>query len=213
MIPILIRKIVNWFSNNFRLVIVSIFTILVMTIFILSRQLTKKNIELDRLLNNVEVYQQLVEDKDKANGVLQLTVNELNNSKDSLIKQIKTVQKELKVKDKNLQNASVINTVIRDTIQTIIEPKQIDFDKELKLNDLTTITVSRKDSILSAKLEIYNSQVILVEEKKQYKRKYKNGFIRFLHFDFKRIRVRKYQINNSNSLIKVTSTRVIEMQK
>lgn len=213
MIPILIRKIVNWFTNNFRLVIVSIFAILVMTIFILSRQLTKKNIELDRLQNNVEAYQQLVEDKDKANGVLQLTVNELNNSKDSLIKQIKAVQKELKVKDKNLQNASVINTVIRDTIQTIIEPKQIDFDKELKLNDLTTITVSRKDSILSAKLEIYNSQVILVEEKKQYKRKYKNGFIRFLHFDFKRIRVRKYQINNSNSLIKVTSTRVIEMQK
>ena len=52
-----------------------------------------------------------------------------------------------------------------------------------------------------------------VEEKKEYRNKYKNGWVRFWHFDWKRIRTKKYQIVNSNPIIKVTDTRVIELPK
>ena len=89
--------------------------------------------------------------------------------------------------------------------------KLIDFNKELKLNDLTTIIVSRKDSILTAKIDIKNQQTIFVTENKEYKNTYKNWLVRFFHFDFKKIHIKNYQIVNSNPLIKVTDTRVIEI--
>ena len=99
---------------------------------------------------------------------------------------------------------------MKDTVTQIIT-KDVNFKEELKLNPLTTIIIERKDSILTAILDLRNSQILFVEEKKQYRNKYKNGFQRFLHFDWKKDRVRKYQIHNSNNLIKVTDTRVVEV--
>lgn len=99
---------------------------------------------------------------------------------------------------------------MKDTITKIIT-KEVDFKEDLKLNPLTTITVERKDLILTAILDLRNSQVLFVEEKKEYRNKYKNGFQRFLHFDWKKDRIRKYQIYNSNDLIKVTDTRIVEV--
>jgi hypothetical protein len=98
-------------------------------------------------------------------------------------------------------------------VKTVIKEKLIDFNEELKLNDLTTIIVSRKDSILTAKIDIKNQQIIFVEDKKEYKRFYKNWLLRFFHFDFKKVRIKNYQIVNSNPLIKVTDTRIIELPK
>ncbi|UWF82682.1 MAG: hypothetical protein [Bacteriophage sp.] len=41
-------------------------------------------------------------------------------------------------------------------MKTVIKEKLIDFNEELKLNDLTTIIVRRKDSILTAKIDLKN---------------------------------------------------------
>ena len=212
MIPIL-KLIVNWFTRNFRAVAVGLVSLLIATVFVQNHQLQKKNKEIDRITNNVRAYEQLASQKEQLNRVLQLTIEELNTSNDSLLKEAKDAQKKLKIKDKNLTDVNVINTEIKDSVGTIIKHKLIDFDEELKINPLTTIIVSRKDSILKATLDIKNQQILFVEEKKEYKNKYRNGFIRFLHFDWKRIRTKKYQIVNSNTIIKVTDTRVIELPK
>ena len=100
---------------------------------------------------------------------------------------------------------------MKDTTTVKIITKEVDFTKELKLNSLTTITVSRKDSILTTILDLKNQQILIVEEKKEYRNKYKNGWQRFWHFDWKKDKVQKYQIKNTNDLIKVTDTRVIKM--
>lgn len=212
MIPIL-NQIVNWFTRNFRAVAVGLVSLLIATVFVQNHQLQKKNKEIDRITNNVRAYEQLASQKEQLNRVLQLTIEELNTSNDSLLKETKDAQKKLKIKDKNLTNINVINAEIKDSVRTIIKHKLIDFDEELKINPLTTIIVSRKDSILKATLDIKNQQILFVEEKKEYKNKYRNGFIRFLHFDWKRMRTKKYQIVNSNPIIKVTDTRVIELPK
>lgn len=212
MIPIL-KLIVNWFTRNFRAVAVGLVSLLIATVFVQNHQLQKKNKEIDRITNNVRAYEQLASQKEQLNRVLQLTIEELNTSNDSLLKETKDAQKKLKIKDKNLTNINVINAEIKDSVRTIIKHKLIDFDEELKINPLTTIIVSRKDSILKATLDIKNQQILFVEEKKEYKNKYRNGFIRFLHFDWKRIRTKKYQIVNSNPIIKVTDTRIIELPK
>lgn len=207
---LIIRKLANWFTNNIKVVTIGTISLLTVAIFILGSQLSKKNKEIDRLVNNVKAYEQLATENKKLNTVLQLTVNELNNSKDSLIQQVEQVRKELKVKNKNLQQAQVINTVIRDTVTKIITVNR-NFDEELKINPLTTIKVTRTDSILTAKIDITNQQILFIEEKKEYKNKYKNGWIRFWHFDWKKIKTRKYQIINSNPIIKITNTRIIEI--
>lgn len=207
---LIIKRIVNWLTNNIRLVTIGIISLLTVTIFVLGGQLKDKQNEIDRLSNNIQAYEQLVTNKEQTNTVLQLTINELNNSKDSLIQEIQQTKKKLNVKNKNLVQAQVINTVIKDTVTKVITVDR-NFNETLKINPLTTIKVSRTDSILTAKIDIQNQQILFVEEKKVYKNKYKNGWIRFWHFDWKKIRVRKYQIQNSNPLIRVTDTRIIEV--
>ena len=178
--------------------------------FYQSKKIQVLDERLGQVTNNYEYYQSLTSRLRDDNRTLQLKVVDLNNSNDSLLQTAKEVQKELKIKDKNLQQVQVINTEMKDTITKIIT-KEVDFKEDLKLNPLTTITVERKDSILTAILDLRNSQVLFVEEKKEYRNKYKNGFQRFLHFDWKKDRIRKYQIYNSNDLIKVTDTRIVEV--
>lgn len=211
MIPIV--SVVNWLKKNFKVVAVGLVSLLIATIFIQHNQLQKKNREIDRITNNVRAYESLASNTQDDNRVLQLTIDELNQSRDSLLQQVNKIKKELKVKDKNLTETSVINTEIKDSVRTVIKEKLIDFDEELKLNDLTTIIVSRKDSILTAKIDIKNQQIIFIEDRKEYRNKYKNGWVRFWHFDWKKIRIKKYQIVNSNPLIKVTDTRIVELPK
>lgn len=211
MIPIL-NQIVNWFTRNFRAVAVGLVSLLIATVFVQNHQLQKKNKEIDRITNNVRAYEQLASQKEQLNRVLQLTIEELNTSNDSLLKEAKDAQKKLKIKDKNLTDVNVINAEIKDSVRTIIKHKLIDFDEELKINPLTTIIVSRKDSILKATLDIKNQQILFVEEKKEYKNKYRNAFVRFFHFDWRRVRTKRYQIMNSNPIIKVTNTRIVQIQ-
>lgn len=207
---LIIKRIVNWLTNNIRLVAIGIISLLTVTIFVLGGQLNKKNEEINRLSNNIQAYEQLVTNKEEINTTLQLTVKELTNSQDSLLQQLNTVRQELKIKNKNLKQAQVINTVIKDTVTKVITVDK-NFNETLKINPLTTIKVSRTDSILTAKIDIQNQQILFIEEKKVYKNRYKNGWIRFWHFDWKKIRVRKYQIQNSNPLIRVTDTRIVEI--
>ena len=178
--------------------------------FYQNKRINVLDTELGQVTNNYEYYQSLTGKLKEQNRTLQLSIADLNNANDSLLQNALEVQKKLKIKDKNLQQIQVINTQMKDTVTQIIT-KDINFKEELKLNPLTTIIIERKDSILTAILDLRNSQILFVEEKKQYRNKYKNGFQRFLHFDWKKDRVRKYQIQNNNSLIKVTDTRVVEV--
>lgn len=185
MIPIILN-IINWCSKNFKVVAVGLISLLIATIFIQHNQLQEKNAELNRATSNVRAYQDLVSNNQEHNRTLQLTIEELNYSNDSLLLQLKQTQKELKIKDKNLTDASVINTEIKDSVKTVIKKEAIDFEEELKLNPLTTIIVERKDSILTAKIDLKNQQTILIYKKKEYKNFYKSSWVRFWHFDWKK---------------------------
>lgn len=211
MIPIL--SIINWCRKNFKVVAVGLISLLIATIFVQHNQLQKKDTEINRMTSNIRTYQDIVSNNQNNNRTLQLTIEELNHSNDSLLLQLKQTQKELKIKDKNLTDASVINTEIKDSVKTVIKKEAIDFKEELKLNPLTTIIVERKDSILTAKIDLKNQQTILIYKKKEYKNFYKSSWVRFWHFDWKKIETKEYQIVNTNPLIKVTGTRIVEVPK
>lgn len=166
--------------------------------------------EITRLENNVEAYQHIVSGEQSHNRVLQLTIDELSQSHDSLLEVINDAKKQLSVKDKNIVQAQVINTVVTDTVTKVITVDR-DFDEELELNDLTKLRITRTDSILTAKLDLTNHQVLLIEKKRVYKKTYKNKFQRFWHFDYRKKNIYNYQIYNSNRLIQVTGSRVVEV--
>ena len=208
-----IISVVNWLATHFRALTIGFICILQVSAFFMYKQLQKKDKEIARLSNNSEYYESLLDSSRKENRTLQLTISDLNTSRDSIVQQLNDTKEKLKIKDKNLVQAQVINTEVKDSVKTVIKTKEVDFTQELKLNDLTTIIVSRKDSILTATLDLKNQQTLFVEEKKEYRNKYKTWLARFFHFDFKKDIHRKYTINNSNKLIKVTDTRIIEISK
>ena len=169
--------------------------------------------ELANALSNSKAWENIANSNNENNNTLELTIQEYKNSNDSLIRIINDQQEKLKIKDNQLRQVTSTETIIRDTIVEKIPINDTNFTIELKPNQLTTITVSRKDSILTHTMEILNRQDLFVYTEKVYRKQYKNFFQRLIHLDFKKDKINRYQIVNSNDLINVTDTRVINISE
>lgn len=203
----ILTTIFGWFWKNIKIMAVIIISIFAAIIFYQGKQIKEKNRQIDRITNNTLFYQEQLSDKDKEIRTLNLTIDEFKNTNDSIIQNIVNIQKELKIKDKELKQAQSQNQEIN--IDTTIVVGDKDFEKEIKPNELTSLIIIKKDSILTAKISIQNTQTLFISNKREYKNQYKNWFRRLIHFDFKKRDVYKYQIHNSNPLIEVKETRLI----
>lgn len=203
----ILTTIFGWFWKNIKVVAVIIISIFAAIIFYQGKQIKEKNRQIDRITNNTLFYQEQLSDKDKEIRTLNLTIDEFKNTNDSIIQNIVNIQEELKIKDKELKQAQSQNQEIN--IDTTIVVGDKDFEKEIKPNELTSLIIIKKDSILTAKISIQNTQTLFISNKREYKNQYKNWFRRLIHFDFKKKDVYKYQIHNSNPLIEVKETRLI----
>ena len=181
--------------------------------FRLANKVNKLNEQVAISMNNAEAWEDIANKSVEKSRVLQLNIEEFKHSNDSLIKLANEQQKELKIKDKQLRQVSSVETAIRDTTVKIVPIENKDFAIELKPNQLTTINVTRKDSVLTHTMEILNHQDLFVYEEKVWRNQYKNFFQRLIHFDFKKDKISKYQIVNSNNLIKVLDTRIINISE
>lgn len=200
---------INQFCKNIKVVAVIIISVLTAIVFLQHNQIEKKNKQIDKVTNNYLFYQEQYDCKDKETRLLKLNINEFKETSDSLIQHLNTVKKELKIKDKQLKQAQMQNQEIK--LDTTIIVKDNDFIKEIKPNDLTSLIIIKKDSILTAKLNIINEQSLFISSKREYKNVYKNWFQRLIHFDYKKRNIYKYQIHNSNPIIKITKSRLIEI--
>lgn len=203
----ILTTIIGWFQKNIKIMAVIIISILAAIIFYQGKQIKEKNREIDRVTNNTLFYQEQLSDKDEEIRTLNLSIDEFKNTNDSIIQNIVNIQEELKIKDKELKQAQSQNQEIN--IDTTIVVGDKDFEKEIKPNELTSLIIIKKDSILTAKINIQNTQTLFISNKREYKNQYKNWFRRLIHFDFKKKDVYKYQIHNSNPLIEVKETRLI----
>ena len=199
--------------SKIKVLIIIAFSLLFINNIRLQNKVNSLDKELARSINNASTWENIANSNNENNNELKLTIQEYKNSNDSLIRIINDQQEKLKIKDNQLHQVTSTETVIRDTIVEKIPINDTDFTIELKPNQLTTITVSRKDSILTHTMEILNRQDLFIYTKKVYRNQYKNFFQRLIHFDFKKDRINKYQIVNSNDLIKVIDTRVINISK
>lgn len=199
--------------SKIKVLIIIAFSLLFINNIRLQNKVNSLDKELARSINNASTWENIANSNIDNNNTLELTIQEYKNSNDSLIKVINDQQEKLKIKDNQLYQIASTETVIRDTIVEKIPINDTDFTIELKPNQLTTITVSRKDSIFTHTMEILNRQDLFIYTKKVYRNQYKNFFQRLIHFDFKKDKINKYQIVNSNDLIKVIDTRVINISE
>lgn len=159
----------------------------------------------ERIESNLQYYSNTKSN----NQVLKMTVEELQESNDSLVQRIDSVGKLLKLKSKETKYISYVTTEIHDTLRDTI-PACPDFESVLMPNKETTITIKRKDTLLMVIPNIRNTQTLFVQREKYYK--YNNFFKRLIHFNFKKTTKEKFYIDNSNDLIEVTDERVIETE-
>lgn len=215
MIPILIAikskilNAINLFKTNFQTIAVIIIMILTAFLFIQQDKLKYVNKRLEAVQNNYEYYMNKCSDIEEQNKVLQLDIDEYKETNDSLINEIKATQKKLKIKDKELLQTQLQKQEIKHDTTVIV--KSNSFTLEIKPNPLTSIIINKQDSLLTHKLSIKNTQTLYVTNKRIYKNNYKNWFARLLHFDWKKKNNFRYQIHNSNDLIEITDSRMIEL--
>lgn len=170
----------------------------------------KKNAEIDRLTNNTIAWEEHSNGLKDSNRTLQLTVQELKSSNDSLINHATNLAKELDIKPKTIKEIQVVEVEVEKEVEKIIT-RDRDFTEELKLNPLTTITVDRNDTILNVKLDFKTVQTVIKHSKKEYKKQYNNGWSRFWHFDWRKRTYNTYEVHHTNDLIQVIDTRVVEV--
>lgn len=177
----------------------------------LSNKVDRLDDQLARTNMNMHYYEKALSKAEDNNQVLQLTVEDFKKSEDSLIQVIKKQAKDLKIKEKDLNTVASIETQISDTTEQKLTTSDRDFCVELKPNQLTTIKIARVDSILTHVLDIRNRQDLFISEQKVWRQK--KFFKRLFTLNFKKDRLVKYQIINSNPLIKTIETRVINISK
>ena len=165
--------------------------------------------------NNIEAYQDIVNDSQQASGVLKLDMNKLKEYNDKLIQQIDSIRKQNKIKYKELQVAATqkqildVNKskVVGGDIITII--KDSTYNDSIQYNNLTKIYYTIGKDSVNVRLKLDNTQYLYIYKHKEYKNK-KNFFQRLFTFDWKKKYVYKYKIHNTNDLLKEDSVRVIE---
>lgn len=163
--------------------------------------------------NNMEAYQELFNDSQQASSVLQLTVEQLQNSKDSVIQKLDSVRKELKIKPKQLHTAATqsqtINVIKSKGVKGGILVKDTIYTDSINYNDLTKVYYTIGKDTVSIGLDVQNTQYLYVYSTKEYKNK-KNFFKRLFTLDFKKVKKYKYKIVNTNDLLKSDDVRIVE---
>lgn len=193
-------------------ILIGIIALLSIVSYNLYNKVNELDKQLSNALNNVQQYQSIVSEVKDENRVLQLTIDDFNLSKDSVLQELSITKDSLNIKNKELKQAISATTLMTDTIIQQI-PIETNFNVELKPNQLTTIKISRVDSTITCIPEIYNHQDLFIYNKKVYRNRYKNWFQRLIHFDFKKDKIQRYQIVNSNNLLKVLDTRVVSISE
>lgn len=179
----------------------------------LHNQNKKLSQSLETAQNNIEAYQGLLSDSQQASNVLKLTVEQLQNSKDSILHKLDSVRKELKIKPKQIHTAAtqtqVLNVIGSKGVGGNIIVKDSIYTDSILYNPLTKVKYTIGNDTVNIAIDLRNEQYLYVYTKKEYKNK-KNFFKRLFTLDFKKVTKYKYNIVNTNDLLKSKDVRIVE---
>lgn len=179
----------------------------------LHNQNKKLSQNLETAQNNIEAYQGLLSDSQQASNVLKLTVEQLQNSKDSVLHKLDSVRKELKIKPKQIHTAAtqtqVLNVIGSKGVGGNIIVKDSVYTDSILYNPLTKVKYTIGNDTVNIAIDLRNEQYLYVYTKREYKNK-KNFFKRLFTLDFKKVTKYKYNIVNTNDLLKSKDVRIVE---
>lgn len=213
--------ILSWLMSHKKIAFKALLSLLVGLLVVFSINIYKQNKRLSKSLemaqNNIEAYQGILNGSQQANNVLKLDMSQLRNINDSLIQKIDSVREQLKLKPKVVKTTATQTQTIYVTAskgvrgQDIIKTIQRDtvYKDTIQINPLTKVNYTIGKDTVSVNLDIKNQQFLYVYKHRQYKNK-KSFIKRLFTLDFKKVDMYKYQIVNTNDIIKTSDVRVIE---
>ena len=169
---------------------------------------------LEMAQNNIEAYQGLLDDSQQANNVLRLDIESLQHQNDKTLQKLDSVRNELKIKPKRVQTAATQTQVldvneskgVQGDLLTIL--KDTTYTDSIQYNDLTKVNYTIGKDTVSIGIKLENDQYFFIHNTREYKNK-KNFFKRLITLDFKKVTKTKYEVVNTNDLVKTSNVRVV----
>ena len=211
--------IITWMKSHYKLLLNAILGLVVASSIsfgiINHNRANRLSEELKIANNNIEAYQDELDDSQQASGVLMLDMKKLKDYNDKLVHQLDSVSKKHNIKSSEILTAATQKQIIdvnkskgvRGDIITIL--KDSTYKDSLQYNNLTKVYYTIGKDSVNIKLDVKNTQFLYVYKHKQYKNK-KNFFQRLFTFDWKKEIRYKYKIVNTNDIMKEDSIRVIQ---
>lgn len=139
-------------------------------------------------------------------------MSELKEQHDVTLHKLDSVRNALKLKPKQVQVAATQTQTLdvkdsKEIDSTLIKDKI--YSDSIEFNPYTTVNYTISPDTVTIGLKISNDQYLFINKTKEYKNK-KCFIKRLLTFDFKKVEKVKYQIYNTNDLIKTGDVRVVE---
>ena len=176
---------------------------------------------IETLESNVIHYQDMYYGGREARAVLEIESDRLRYTNDMLVREIDSIarRRDIDLRKKGSMAAKVstnINTsdtVIVDTDSVIARKdtmaiKSCDFKVIIRPNDQTTYNIERKNDSIIHNADINNEQFLFVYPNREYLNKGKSFFKRLFTWDFKKVDLTRYEIENTNDEIEITDTKV-----
>lgn len=210
---------ITWVKSHYKLLLNAILGLVVASSIsfgiISHNRANRLSEELKIANNNIEAYQDELDDSQQASGVLMLDMKKLKDYNDKLVHQLDSVSKKHNIKSSEILTAATQKQIIdvnkskgvRGDIITIL--KDSTYKDSLQYNNLTKVYYTIGKDSVNIKLDVKNTQFLYVYKHKQYKNK-KNFFQRLFTFDWKKETRYKYKIVNTNDIMKEDSIRVIQ---
>ena len=210
---------IEWMKSHYKLLLNAILGLVVASSIsfgiISHNRANRLSEELKIANNNIEAYQDELDDSQQASGVLMLDMKKLKDYNDKLVHQLDSVSKKHNIKSSEILTAATQKQIIdvnkskgvRGDIITIL--KDSTYKDSLQYNNLTKVYYTIGKDSVNIKLDVKNTQFLYVYKHKQYKNK-KNFFQRLFTFDWKKEIRYKYKIVNTNDIMKEDSIRVIQ---
>jgi len=108
-----------------------------------------------------------------------------------------------------LINVNISNEVKEDLI-TIL--KDSIYSDSVRCNDLTLVKYTIGKDTVNINLDIRNTEYLYIYTNREYRNK-KSFIKRLFTFDFKKVNKYKYEIVNTNDLVKLEDVKIVEVKK
>ncbi len=177
--------------------------------------LTKENAILN---NNNKAYEQELENLEDSliskRVTYEMTVRELNNSNNKIVKELNNARKEIGIKDRQIKELTHFNsTITLDTTIMVTINEECEFDTVIEYNPQTVfkvaITKIDTNTVLRHSADISGSFNAYTYESTEWKES--NFFKRLFLFRWKKYHYESNVLTSDNALIKIKDFKVIKV--